>query len=195
MKALTHTLVCLLIISAASVASAAQKMYKWVDEQGNVTYQDRPPPTGVQVLEEYQEPNAATEEEKATVAVTLYSVPICDACDLVRSILQKNGIPFTEKNAEQNAEVQKEIKDRAGQLGVPTLFIGERTLIGYNSVALRDELTAAGFKLEDNAVASEPAEAQPESPAEADIAGEVEPLPDEPEIIPPEERLGPSRTY
>lgn len=47
MKAKTHLLQLLLVVTAASfAASATAAMYKWTDKAGNVQYTETPPPEG-----------------------------------------------------------------------------------------------------------------------------------------------------
>lgn len=48
-----NVLFALLLVMGIHVPLAhATKLYKWVDEQGNVTYQDRPPPANASEVEE-----------------------------------------------------------------------------------------------------------------------------------------------
>lgn len=133
------------------------KTYKWIDPDGNLVYTDRPPPAGTPVLEAYERQTAvdprqaALEQALADNPVVLYTVPVCDACDLVRNLLDKQGIPYTEKNAEGDVEVQQEIKDMAGQLAVPVLGIGSKVITGYVGTLIRSELAEAGYVLDDPA--------------------------------------------
>ena len=134
-------------------AAQAQNLYKWVDEQGNVFYQDQPPAEADGDVEAYGEDReliAEAEKDPRTVAaetypVTLFSIPVCDACDLVRNMLQKSSVPFTEKDVNDNPPVQDELMGLAGQLSVPALAIGKKVIYGYNSVAIQEELTNAGY--------------------------------------------------
>ena len=131
----------------------AQNLYKWVDEQGNVFYQDQPPAEADGAVEAYgEDPELIAEAQKdprtiaaETYPVSLFSIPICDACDLVRNMLEKNSIPFTEKDVNDNPPVQEELMELAGQLSVPALAIGKKVIYGYNSLAIQDELTNAGY--------------------------------------------------
>lgn len=130
----------------------AQNLYKWVDEQGNVSYQDQPPPGADGSVEAYGQDAEFAEAEKdprtiaaETYPVILFSIPICDACDLVRNMLRKNSVPFTEKDVNDNPPVQDELMNLAGQLSVPALAIGKTVIYGYNSVAIQEELTSAGY--------------------------------------------------
>lgn len=139
----------------------AQSMYKWVDAEGNVTYQDQPPPGASESDAFALDQEVAAESENGAAAaaagnpVTLYAVSVCDACDLVRNVLQKNGIPFTEKNADESTSVQDELIDLSGQLSVPLLAVGKNLVYGYNSRAIADELTRAGYPMNGGTPAQE----------------------------------------
>ncbi len=133
----------------------AGKLYKWVDKDGNVTYQDQEPPVEAVVLQDDSSPRSAAasagdgaqQGAAETNPVTLYSVPMCDTCDLVRMVLELNSIPFEEKNADRSVEVQDELQAKAGQLTVPTLIIGEQVLSGFSGPEIRQGLEAAGYTL------------------------------------------------
>ncbi len=146
-------LVCLTV----PLLSHAGKLYKWVDEDGKVTYQDQPPLGEATVIRDDSTTAASpasgtaanTAQQTAVEAnpVTLFSVPICNTCDLVRMVLEQNKVPFEEKNADRSVEVQKEMQDKAGQLTVPILIIGEKVLTGFNGPELIQELKTAGYTL------------------------------------------------
>ena len=171
----------LVIASGLAIAPAsAQKLYKWVDEQGNVTYQDQPPPGEARKVDEYTAPI----EESGTQSgapVTLYSLPTCDACDLVRLLLQKNSVPFTEKNPSEDQAAAAELREKSGQLSVPSLTVGDKLLMGYNSLAIRDELKDAGYTLQDEAQApaGEETQAAGGQPDGAPSESTAEPGPDQ----------------
>ncbi len=146
-------LLCLMV----PLLSHAGKLYKWVDQNGNVTYQDQPPPGEATVIQD-DSPTAASPDSgtaanatQQTAAeakpVTLFSVPICNTCDLVRMVLEQNKVPFEEKNADRSVEVQQELEAKAGQLTVPILIIGEKVLTGFNSPEIMHELKTAGYTL------------------------------------------------
>ena len=154
-------------------------MYKWVDEAGNVTYQDQPPPgqeESTAVFAEDAEVSAeiaagkAQRAEKSSVPVILYSVPVCDACDLVRNLLERNGVPFTEKDAGNDISVQKELMDLAGQLSVPLLSVGEDVVDGYSSTAIESRLAAAGYTVGGDSVPGEGGQHEDSTLSEGQIA-------------------------
>lgn len=137
------------MLLAANPATSDEKLYKWVDENGNVTYQDQPPPGDPGQVETLTEQTVATTPESTPpdVDVVLYSIKVCDVCDLVRTLLQERGVPFDEKNADGDPEVQAELKEVSGVLSVPILVIGEMVLKGYNRDLILNELEEAGFSI------------------------------------------------
>ncbi len=149
-------LAAVLGVTIASVPAAGQaaKLYKWVDPDGRVYYQDYPPPPGSgkveeRALEGQARPAAANplEEIVAKYPVTLYSIPKCTPCDLARLYLQKRKVPFTERNVSAgNADNQKEMLDKVGELVVPTLAVGAKVMKGaYSESLLEGELDQAGY--------------------------------------------------
>jgi len=142
------TLLAALLVAAA--ASAAVTVYECVDEAGERFYADQCPP-GTQVAEEkrLRGTPAQPAPDLAAIAaenpVTLYAVPQCDACDLVRNQLQRRGIPFTEKDASGDLAIQDELKSLAGGLTVPVVSLSGNVLTGYNRAALDAALDEAGY--------------------------------------------------
>lgn len=133
----------LALLVGAGVAQA-QKMYKWLDGQGNVRYSDQPPPPGVRVLREAGD-NAPVPVETERLPVTLYVAPRCDACDLVRHWLTQRNVPHKEINAATDSEAQAELNKRYGQIGVPALAVGDSFTLGYNPIEFERVLNGAGY--------------------------------------------------
>ena len=154
----------------------AQSLYKWVDSNGNVTYQDTPPPSNVEFEEQtYTDPDAPVSEsansdeagddagnnaeDQLNTAVqaspvSLYSIPACDACDLVRLFLDNNAVPYAEKNIRGNETLQQELKEISGELTVPTVVIGDKVIDGYSKSALRETLIDKNYPLDQLAAAN-----------------------------------------
>lgn len=146
----------LLIVFAVSVAlpgiAAAQRTYKWIDGQGNVSYHDRPPPSdsGYRVEERQLKRQQGGDADPAAGAassapVVLYVVPKCPSCDLVRAHLQKRKVPFAEKNVEKDLKLQEELKTKVGTLTVPAITVGSKVLNSYAEGWLDSELDQAGY--------------------------------------------------
>lgn len=180
-------------LSMLTIAPAfAQSLYKWVDAQGNVTYQDTPPKNveyEEQALVTGEEASASDGNVQASQAlsnavsnspVVLYAIADCDNCDLVRLYLQRHAIPFTEKDASVDLDAQQELMELVGQLRVPAIAIGDMVVDGYSRSALRDALQQQGYPM------AELESAQDEDTSEiaggqndADPALEISPTPDD----------------
>lgn len=146
-------LILLTVSMTLAVGTAsAQKMYKWVDAQGNVSYHDRPPPSDSSYT--VQEKRIGSKRESATDAadeaaqknpVVLYAVPKCPSCDQARTYLKSRNVPFADKNVESDVKLQQELKAKAGGLSVPTIMVGTKVLNGYLESLLAGELDQAGY--------------------------------------------------
>lgn len=142
-----------MVVALACTAVHAQKVYKWVDADGRVSYHDQPPPSdsGYRVEEKTvrvgvkAEITGAAAEAAAKNPVVLYITPKCESCDVARMYLQKRGVPFSEKNVEGNRQLQDELIKQAGGLAVPTITVGAKVMRGYLESLLDGELTAAGY--------------------------------------------------
>ncbi|HKQ31198.1 MAG TPA: glutaredoxin family protein [Burkholderiales bacterium] len=151
---MARVLFLLLTVSLAlpwSTASA-QKMYKWVDSNGKVSYHDRPPPANSEFtvqetrIKGAREPGSDAAEDAAQKnPVVLYAVPKCPACDAARTYLKSRNVPFADKNVENDPKLQQELKAKAGGLSVPTIMVGTKVLNGYLESLLAGELDQAGY--------------------------------------------------
>lgn len=133
-------------------AAQAEKLYKWVDSQGRISYHDQPPPEGAgyRVEEKNLKGEARIAPEKsqdvaAKFPVILYTAPQCASCDMARSYLDKRKVPFTEKMVEGDPGLQEELKKKSGSLSVPTITVGDKIMKGYLESLLEGELDAAGY--------------------------------------------------
>jgi len=169
----------LVMIGLGLQGANAAKLYKWVDEYGNVTYRDTPPTEeGTHYEEKNISGGAAGEGASDAMSaaaeaapVVVYRTPSCSPCDSVAAYLNSRGVPFEEKNVEGNGELQQELKAKAGQISVPTILVGEKVMKGYMQSLLEGELDAAGYpkaEKETPAGGQTPAENAGESPEESD---------------------------
>jgi glutaredoxin len=149
-----NTLIVVLVTTLAVVPAYAAKLYKWVDERGNISYQDRPPPEGAGKVEEKNlregrgsdSDNPAAAEAAAKSPVTLYMVPKCSSCDMARAYLKKRGVPFNEIDvSEKNPQAQQDMVKKIGELSVPTITVGSKVMQGYVESLLAGELDQAGY--------------------------------------------------
>lgn len=145
--------ILLLLVSAmvVSASAEAQKLYKWVDKDGNVSYHDQPPEDSRYRVEEKTISAPAARPSSKNIAaaeknpVVLYATPKCSQCELARKHLQKRGVPFSEKNVEGDRKLQDELIREGGELMVPTLKVGKKVMRGYLETLLDGELDDAGY--------------------------------------------------
>lgn len=134
---------------------AAATIVQCEDSDGERFYADSCPAGSKQVEQKnfYTGPRGDGEIDMAALQrehpVTLYSVPACDACDLVRNYLNQRGVPFAETDVSTDAEQQETLIAKSGELSVPVVTIGEQIVTGYNKPTLRDRLDSAGYPAAD----------------------------------------------
>ena len=148
------TLAILTLIGIAMMAHAAQ-VYEWVDEKGVKQYTQQPPPANVKNVQqkriganvvETSGPSYSLQQAMTNFPVTLYVTDCGDACTQARAHLAKRGIPYTEKNPQQENELENFKKLSGGGMAVPLLIIGElRTLKGYLASDWDAALDQAGY--------------------------------------------------
>lgn len=149
----TYSFLFMALAVAGLSAVQAGSLYKWVDSQGRVSYHDQLPPEGSGYSVEEKNigsgKKAAVDDALEKVIekypVILYSIPVCGSCDLARIYLQKRKVPFSEKNLENNSELQQTLKKKIGALSAPTIMIGEKVMKGYVESILEGELDSAGY--------------------------------------------------
>lgn len=143
--------VCVLSLALLNSHSAfAAKLYKWVDKNGNVSYQDSPPPEGSKVVREEEIDTPSDEAQsntQPTETVTVYTVENCEACDILKLRLQNWNVPFNEQSL-QDREVQARILQLSDSLQAPTLFIGDKLVSDLTGPNLISELQQTGFQIE-----------------------------------------------
>lgn len=160
---------CLLALGSGPVQ--AEKLYKTVDEQGNVTYSDSKPENAMGEVEEQEAslPDVEADTDLDALAedtpILFYSVPECAACDMVRTYLSNAGMPFTEVDVADDYDAQQSMKKDVGNLNVPTVSVGGRTLSGFNASALDTILDVVGYP-----VGAAPA-VSPATATDTDVAG------------------------
>jgi glutaredoxin 3 len=64
--------------------------------------------------------------------VTVFTRTTCGPCRTVKYYLEKQGIPFLEKNVDADPSLMNEIIERTGFMQVPTIKINEYFVSGAN---------------------------------------------------------------
>lgn len=142
------------LIFAASVLSGAAfaaQFYRWVDEKGNVEWRDTPPPASAKKVEQRRIDGSTIETSSLPYSLqqTVKNFPVtlwvthCGApCDQGRAHLARRGVPYTEKDPQQDIETFKKL---SGGLEVPVLFIGSNRIKSYLETEWDAALDNAGY--------------------------------------------------
>jgi hypothetical protein len=164
------SILALLLMAAAGWAHA-DKLYRWVDQDGRVHYTDQPPPPQARSAERKQlgdrpgdgPASYALQRAMQNYPVTLYVVKECgEGCKSALGYLNRRGVPFTQKDAQQDADALRALT--GGELEVPVATVGSSVLRGWEEGSWKAALDAAGYP--STAVAPRAAAAKP-APAAA----------------------------
>ncbi|HRE16931.1 MAG TPA: glutaredoxin family protein [Rhodocyclaceae bacterium] len=144
------SLLALCLISTAVFAQT----YRWVDPAtGKTMITDTPPPGKVKQVSKTSSGGEAGEAQQSVAVqravenfpVTLYTSTDCAAaCKNARDLLNRRGVPFTEKVL-QTQEDHAELKTLVGETFVPTLKVGKQFQKGYLADAYNNLLDLAGY--------------------------------------------------
>ncbi len=145
----------LLLAGLAITLPCAQagELFRWVDKSGKVHYGDVRPSdtTDVESLKLSSEPAQGdelpyeTRRAQENFPVTLYVGNGCGApCDMARSLLNKRGIPFSEKLLKYKEDTEA-FKKLSGFEDVPALAVGKTFLRGFQTEQWNSELDIAGY--------------------------------------------------
>jgi glutaredoxin len=142
-------------LCAAFVVEAQTNVYRWVDKDGKVQFSDAPPPADAKDATQKRLGGGGGEDTQLPYAtqvaarrnpVTLFTGPDCgDPCVKGRELLGRRGIPFMERDAQNNADDQEALKKLIGTLDVPVLVVGESKIKGYEESRWHASLDTAGY--------------------------------------------------
>lgn len=71
--------------------------------------------------------------------IVLFTTTACPHCATARNYLESNGLDFEEKNVREDMDARKELIEKR-ILGVPTFFIDEDIIVGFNRRKLEKAL-------------------------------------------------------
>lgn len=126
----------------------AVSLYKWVDSDGNISYQDRPPSAGQKFEEKIFSDSVAsttrTSETGTQLPISLYVSNDCSNCDAVRIILEMNKVPYKQHLIDFNQDIQQALLAISGSNKVPTVVIGEQVIEQLDRRSLENALRLGG---------------------------------------------------
>lgn len=146
-----------LLAGLAVLHAQAGELYRWVDDAGKVHYGDAQARDAAKNVAESdmvrlsskpasgEELPYQTQQARNKFPVTLYVSDNCGApCTSARALLNKRGIPYTEKLLNTKAAID-EFRKLSGSDDAPTLAVGNTYLKGYLADAWQNELDVAGY--------------------------------------------------
>jgi len=143
------------VLALLPVLASAQGIYRIVGPDGRVTFSDKPPTssekaTALSPSGRSSEGGAAGElpfelrEAMNRYPVTLYTGDNCEPCGAARSLLNRRGVPYTERTITTAQDI--EALQRMGmEATVPIATIGGQRLKGYLEGDWSSYLDAAGY--------------------------------------------------
>jgi glutaredoxin len=147
--------VIFLLLFACGAAQAGE-LYRWVDEQGAVSYSDQPPPPSAKkvqklkgkgkgnVVEVDKEPYEL-KQAKNLSPVTLYSSACGQYCDQATDFLKQRGIPYAAKDPSKEPEIAVELKKLTGAVDVPVIVVGGSAFKGFDAPTWNRMLDSANY--------------------------------------------------
>lgn len=147
--------IILLLACLASTPSGVQagELYRWVDANGKVHYGDTRPADATDVARlklssvpgQNEDLPYETRRAQQNFPVTLYVGEICgELCDQARSLLNKRGVPFSEKLLKTKNEIEA-FQKLSGSNNSPTIQVDKNYLSGFAESAWNSELDIAGY--------------------------------------------------
>jgi glutaredoxin 3 len=74
----------------------------------------------------------------STPKVTIYTTAYCPFCSRAKRLLEKKGVVYQEIDAEGDDGLRAWLSEKTGQLTVPQVFVGERSLGGFSDIDALD---------------------------------------------------------
>ena len=66
--------------------------------------------------------------------ITIYTSRYCAYCSAAKNLLESKDYEFEEINMEGNQELMLDIMQKSGQRTVPQIFVGEKSIGGYQEL-------------------------------------------------------------
>ena len=133
----------------------AKKLYKWVDDKGNISYQDQPPPKTAKILsaKKYELEGSDKKSAETNTAqvlkpnVVVYTVDNCELCDKIIRTLNVSKVAHIALPLAADREAQNRILEGAGRIVLPSIFVGDQLIQGTTEQELTEKLIALGISI------------------------------------------------
>ena len=143
---------CLLFVALGQ--AQADTLFRWTDKDGKVHYGDRAPEDAKNTEAKRFGSNPTTDDDglsyslrriKESFPVTLFVSSNCgEYCEQARALLNKRGIPFSEKMIVSTEDIEA-LQVRTGGKGIPTLMVGNTVVKGFEVGQWNDALDLVGY--------------------------------------------------
>ena len=70
--------------------------------------------------------------------VTVYTASFCGFCLQVTALLERRGIPYTERSVEDEPDLREKLLARSGRRTLPQVYVGERYIGGAEELRALD---------------------------------------------------------
>lgn len=70
--------------------------------------------------------------------ITVYTTSYCPYCTRAKQLLARKGVAFEEIDAEGDDALRAWLVEKSGQMTVPQIFAGERSLGGFSDIDTLD---------------------------------------------------------
>jgi glutaredoxin 3 len=74
----------------------------------------------------------------ASPKVTVYTTAYCPYCTRAKQLLARKGVAYEEIDAQGKDELREWLVEKTGQMTVPQIFVGERSLGGFSDIDALD---------------------------------------------------------
>jgi len=72
--------------------------------------------------------------------VIIYTTPTCPYCVMTKMFLREHGVSYVEKNVASDRAAAKEMIEKSGKMGVPTIDINGEIIVGFDRDAIKKVL-------------------------------------------------------
>lgn len=132
-----------LLAGLLTAAAGQAEIYRWIDDQGNLQFGDRPPdarsadrvklePANRYRHREIELPEPEPSPAASGRRVVMYSARWCGVCKQARRYFREHRVPFQELDVETSDKGRREF-NRLGGRGVPLILVGDQRLSGFSA--------------------------------------------------------------
>jgi hypothetical protein len=141
------------LVGLAHMALAGE-LYRYVDQDGRVTYSDMPPPKNAKKVEKKAAADNvadsalpyATREAAKKFPVFIYANDCGEPCKMARDLLEKRGVPYSQKDPATSKADATALNKLVGALEIPVLVVGKlKHIKGFEAGAWNSALDEAGY--------------------------------------------------